>query len=389
MGILDLPHNLFLYLLLLVAVALGFLLGRRERRKPREVVIRDYYQGLNFLLSDRPELGVDQFIQDAEVSDQTVDVHLAMASVVRRRGEVDKAIRIHQNLLASPVLNAANKQLIELELARDYQMAGLLDRAEGLLQQIVSKGGQQKTAASELLLDLYEQERDWQKAIDVGQRLIRHNEDLKSRIAHFYCELADALLADGDRKPATLKQASQYVRRAIDLAPVEARGHWLLAQIAFHQKRDKQVLRHIHRASQIQKDLVSVFLPLYQRACERLSDEAAFEQFLQQCLARSPDPQVLRAWIRHCHAMGRPVDKDAVLGQISRAPQPAHLPELLTLMDEETHLRDGVLEQINRVVYEEPRFQCKNCGFSGHLLLWHCPTCKTWGSFGQPTTSNR
>jgi len=160
----DLPHNLLLYGLLLVAVAAGFLLGRRERNgaeKPRNAVIQDYYQGLNFLLSERPELGVDQFIQSAEVSDQTIDVHLAMASVVRRRGEVDKAIRIHQNLLASPVLNKSNKQLIELELARDYQVAGLLDRAESLLQQIADKRGLQEQSALELLLDLYEQQRDW------------------------------------------------------------------------------------------------------------------------------------------------------------------------------------------------------------------------------------
>ena len=118
----DLPHNLLLYVFLTLALGIGFLLGRREQKpaKNQATVIRDYYQGLNFLLGERPELGVDRFIQAMQVSDDTVDVHLALASVVRRRGEVDKAIRLHQNLLASPVLSSANKNLVEYELARRF-----------------------------------------------------------------------------------------------------------------------------------------------------------------------------------------------------------------------------------------------------------------------------
>ena len=115
----DLPQDIALYLLLVLAVGAGYWLGRKDRNRPRpqQAVIKDYYQGLNFLLGDKPEIGVDRFIDAMEVSDATIDVHLAMAGVLRRRGEMDKAIRIHQNLLASPMLTATNKQLVEMELS--------------------------------------------------------------------------------------------------------------------------------------------------------------------------------------------------------------------------------------------------------------------------------
>ncbi len=385
----ELPHNMMLYLVLLAAVAAGFLLGRRERprRKDSNAVIQDYYEGLNFLLSDRPELGVDQFIRGAEVSDQTIDVHLAMASVVRRRGEVDKAIRIHQNLLASPVLNNPNKQLIELELARDYHVAGLLDRAENLLLQIVGRRALQESAALELLLDLYEQERAWQQAIDISARLLKSDEKLKLRVSHFYCELAETVLGRQDAQPADLKQAAQQARSAVELAPGQVRGHWLAAQIAFLQRRDKQVLKHISRAVQLQGDLVAVFLPLYQQASERLSDDASFEQFLQGGLQRHPQPAVLRAWIAFLQSRGRPVDHNEVLQQISRAPQLAHLPLLLSLLEQPEVDRAEVMAQVSRVVVAESQFQCGNCGFASQHLMWHCPTCRQWGTFAVPAKS--
>lgn len=396
----ELPHNLLLYGLLLVAVAAGFLLGRRERNgaeKPRNLVLKDYYQGLNFLLSERPEMGVDQFIQSAEVSDQTIDVHLAMASVVRRRGEVDKAIRIHQNLLASPVLNKTNKQLIELELARDYQVAGLLDRAESLLQQIAAKRGLQEQAALELLLDLYEQQRDWQQALTISQRLLSFDESVKPRISHFYCEQVEQLLNFEADKPASLKQAAQLARRAAELAPDEVRSVWLTAQILFQQGKFKQVLRQLHKACQLRGDLVAVFVPLYEQACVGLADSAAYLQFLQDQLARHPHPGLMRALVSHLRSRGEIPDSHALVQQISRAPQLAHLPILLDMLPAHTglqqmpsaqqadiELQQQAHQQIEKIVSTAQHYQCGNCGFSGHHMLWHCPTCRQWGTFTIP-----
>jgi lipopolysaccharide biosynthesis regulator YciM len=371
-------NNILIYLLLLLAVAIGFLLGRRERKpaRSRQAVIKDYYQGLNFLFGDQPELGVERFIESMEVSDETLDVHLAMASVVRRRGEVEKAIRIHQNMLSMPVLNPTNKQLVEFELARDYHQAGLLDRAEALLTRIASGRGGQLQPALELLLDLYEQEREWLKAIEVSQKLVNGKPELRARVSHYYCELAEAHM------PADLLRAQEYIKDAIACDPLQPRSHWLNAQLEMQQKKYKKVLKHIERAVELQPALVGEYLETYRTACENLHAEDQYEKFLRTTAQRHPDPKVLRALL----GLRRHLDDDqtvALTEEIARAPKLAHLPLLLELADDSPDelSAQNIREQINRIVKDEATLQCANCGFSSHALMWHCPTCKQWGSF--------
>jgi lipopolysaccharide assembly protein B len=374
----DLPHNILLYVLLVIAVGAGFLIGRQERKRPRPqaAVIKDYYQGLNFLLGDRPELGVDRFIDAMEVSDKTIDVHLAMAGVLRRRGELDKAIRIHQNLIASPVLSNLNKQLVEMELARDYHTAGIWDRAEKLLVQIVARKGAQERPALELLLDLYEQEREWQQAIDVSAKLLKSNPQIRVRVGHFYCELAEQALAQQDTK-----RAAVLVRKAVENAPAQARGHWLLARLALANKRYKQVLKHVQKAVELSPELVSEYLPLYRTACENLTNPGEYERFLKHSLSLYPDPVLLQEWIDFRHANGSAVPGDALLEEIARAPGYGHLPLLIELGAREPEVA-GVLEQIQKIVKLQAGYQCTNCGFTSPQVIWHCPGCRAWGSFG-------
>ena len=161
------PENFALYLLLVVALGIGYLLGRRERtrrRTPTANIGRDYFRGLNHLLNERQDLAIDTFIEAIAVDNDTVDTHLALGSLVRRRGEVDKAIRIHQNLLARPALSGSHRTQIELELARDYMAAGLLDRAENLLLELVKNDTDAKHVGMEMLVEIYQRESDWARA---------------------------------------------------------------------------------------------------------------------------------------------------------------------------------------------------------------------------------
>jgi len=374
---LDLPHNILLYALLLTAVAAGFFLGRKDRRRkrPQQAVITDYYHGLNFLLEDRPELGADRFIEAMEVSDATVDVHLAMASVVRRRGELEKAIRIHQNLLASPVLSQANKQLVEMELARDYHAGGLLDRAEKLLLQVIRRRGTQETAGLELLLDLYEQEREWQSAIDVSAKLVRRSDKTRVRVCHLYCELAEQALAKTD-----VRQALVCADKAQAMAANEARPYWILSRVELAQNNHRRALRNLQKATERSPELVGAYLAVYRSICESLQNPDEYERFLRQSLRSYPDPELLRELFELRQQDDAAETQEMLLKEIARAPSQAHL-SLLLEFDLGLDLAREIKTQIGDIVRRQAGYQCENCGFTSPQVAWHCPSCRAWSSF--------
>ncbi|HIL84565.1 MAG TPA: lipopolysaccharide assembly protein LapB, partial [Pseudomonadales bacterium] len=128
--------NLILYALIVGAIGIGWLLGRRDRTKKSEIVGPNYYQGLNYLLNEEPDRAVTTFIESLEVNNDTLETHLALGGLLRRRGELDKAVVVHENILAHAKLSREDMQGVQLELARDYLLAGLLDRAEELCVQL-------------------------------------------------------------------------------------------------------------------------------------------------------------------------------------------------------------------------------------------------------------
>lgn len=371
--------------MLLIALAIGFLVGRKDKTpKPQTTVIKDYYQGLNFLLGERPELSVDRFIHAMEVNNDSIDVHLALASVLRRRGEVDKAIRLHQNLLASPLLNSTNKQLVEFELARDYHAAGLLDRAEGLLTDIVSRKDAQLKPAHSLLMDLYEQEREWQKAIDLSRRLSVTDTVLKARLSHFHCEMGSALLAKGE-----IRAAMEAAKSAISMDAANPRGHWLAAKIDHLSKKHKPTLKRLAKVVELQSDLGGEVMALYANACNALGADNAYYEFLLNSLNLYADPRLLVAMMDFRREHGLDIDLHEIVTYIERAPTGQHLSLLLELLDaNDTAAQQRVRKLLQKLSSKTSGRQCQNCGFSTHNHIWHCPTCKHWGSFSQPASAN-
>ena len=188
--------------LFLLLAAAGWALGRFGERDefedaPAPLNI-DYLKGLNFLLNEQTDQALEHFLQMVRVDDQTIETHFALGSLFRRRGEVDRAIRIHQNIIARPDLAAEQRDQALFSLAKDYLGAGLLDRAEKLFVRL-AQGSRFQVQALENLCRIYEQEKDWEKAIDAGQRLeLLGGRSLALQIAHYYCELAESAAAKGD-----------------------------------------------------------------------------------------------------------------------------------------------------------------------------------------------
>mgnify|MGYP006450763273 FL=1 len=167
--------DIALIALVTVAIAIGYLLGRRSLKKAATGIFplafnKTYFQGLNYLLNEQPDKAVDAFVESLDVNANTLETHLALGKLMRKQGQVDRAIRIHQNLLARPQLDIADQHQVHLELARDFMAAGLLDRAEMLLKEVIAESTDLRGIAQRYLLDIFQDEREWSDAFRLLKR---------------------------------------------------------------------------------------------------------------------------------------------------------------------------------------------------------------------------
>ena len=245
--------TLFLFLLLPVAALSGWLIGRRDkpqiaRRHGHELPL-GYIKGLNYLLDEQPDKAIDVFIQMLDVNSETVETHLALGSLFRRRGEVDRAIRIHQNLIARPTLNAEQRMHALNELGQDYMRAGLLDRAEALYAELVESGPHTINALQQLI-DIYQQEKDWEKAIESARKLaFKTRKSQDTVIAHYYCELAEQELRANETH-----KALKLIKKALATDSRCARASILEGDIEYRLGDVKSAIRAYRRVEDQDSD---------------------------------------------------------------------------------------------------------------------------------------
>ena len=210
---------------------------RRGERKRNRNFSNRYFQGLNYLLDEQPDKAIAVFIEMAEVTADTVETHLALGSLFRRRGEVERAIRVHQNIISKPGLDERQKTRALLELGEDYMRAGLFDRAENLFTELIERESHAPSALRHLL-DIYQQEKDWEKALQQAQKLEAVTDEKMGLVmAHFCCEMAEIDLAEN--KPAA---ARKHLRQARRHFPESIRARLILARIA-------QTAGNVHRSA--------------------------------------------------------------------------------------------------------------------------------------------
>ena len=377
-----------LWLLLPVAAASGWWAGRRssadrasagagrEARPPS-----DYFRGLNYLLNEQQDEAIEVFIRLVEVDSDTIETHLALGSLFRRRGEVDRAIRLHQNLIARPNLSKQNRAYALLELARDYMRAGVLDRAEGLFSELV-RTRMHVVEASRQLLTIYEREREWRAAIDTAKTLQRaSSESMGGVIAHYWCELAET-----ERRAGNARTARQYAAKALGADPQCVRASILEGDLAMEARQYRQAVRAYRRV----ESQDPAFLP---EVIERLLD----------ALGRAEHPSVLSAYIDQLrgryngfsvvHAASRLIrqrEGDAAARsffreQMLKRPSLRGLREWVAMELEHASERsrpgtEVVLDMLDRLLESKPVYQCHQCGLQGKVLHWQCPSCRTWNS---------
>lgn len=371
--------------LFLLGVAIGRSLRHRKTLLPVRFTADSYHQSLRFLLNEQTDSTVDIFIQSLDVTPETLDIHLAVAGLMRRKGEITKAIAIHENLLTVTGLTIDLKQQVQLELAQNYIHAGLLDRAELLLLPLV-RLRKPIAGALEQLLGIYQNEKEWQKAIDIAERLQGNSErfgvqELAQMKSHYYCELAEEHIAAGRQA-----EAQHYLQLAGHSHQYSFRAGLIAARLAYEAHSYTEALAIVKKLPQHDPDLTRECLPLLIACCHALGDQEGLRKSLFLILNQHKNNSTQVALSDVIAAQeGTESAVFFLEQQVSQKPSIRVLKQIIDLYLQHS---DGKAKQnlellsliVEKVIAEKPIYLCNRCGFSAVHLHWLCPGCKTWGS---------
>jgi lipopolysaccharide biosynthesis regulator YciM len=369
--------------------ALGWLAARVDIKQlllESRALPRSYFKGLNFLLNEQPDKAIEAFIEVVKVDPQTVELHFALGSLFRRRGEVERAIRMHQNLVERPDLAAEQKLAALFELAQDYFKAGLLDRAEELFLKLEPTSYAEQ--ALHFLLEIYEQEKEWHKAVEVAGRLETvTGRSHQKEIANFCCELAinETMHSRPDAARPHLAEALAHHRLCV-------RANLLLGDLEAAAGRHEEAIEAWKRIeSQSPQHLALVSERLYNAYKQRGKIEEGVN-LLRGYLTKYPSLDLLNAVFQGMmESRGTEAAYRLARDELRRMPTLLGLDKLLEAQMLEAPLdRRRDLELVKELVNQHTRglamYKCDNCGFRARQYYWHCPACAEWETYSPRRT---
>ena len=366
--------------LLVTAIAIGWFMGRRSQQQAaiQNQVDERYVRGLNYLLNHDTDAALDLFIDSLEVNQHNLETHLALGNAFRRKGEVDKAIHIHQNLLNQQGLTHAQLAQAQLELAHDFIKAGLLDRAEQLL--LESAGfSPNKEIWGRLLLDIYQREKDWDKAMQVGRRFqLQQMPDLAIRLSHYACELAQQHMDAGDEA-----LARQQLQQAAHLAGDNPRIRFLQAQLLMHNENYQAAAEELQQIAKQDPSLIPVILTDLARCYDQAGTPDAWFAWLGKTLSEHPSTSAMLAKAEQLRQESDAAAAAYVTKELRKRPSVKGFNYLIDLhMQWASDAAKESLEALQglTVALEQtkPAYYCKQCGFASSQMQWQCPTCHQW-----------
>ena len=384
-------NEILLLITLFTAIAIGFFLGYQTRKKRRHGrtplseshLNKDYFTGLTYLLNDQQDQAIETFMRVLEINPETIDTHIALGNLFRSKGETEKAIRLHQNLFARPTLSKAMTQQVQLELAKDFFAAGLFDRAERLLVEITdAQAPEIRLQVLKLLVRLYEQEKEWLNAIEISNnRQLRDLPEQRRAVAHYYCELAEELLARDETS-----QAKKYLKQALYHDAECIRANWSTAHLELKNRSLRKAKSILLRIPLQDKRYYSLVLP----ELNSLLSTREMAQLLDEALEAFPAKTALLLKIQQISQQygSRPaleyVEAYAARKQSSSPFVASRMLQLLTEDNASATVRPHLHQlnqQLERYKARQHKSRCMQCGFkSQHLPLWQCPKCRSWGS---------
>jgi len=371
------------WLLLTIAVAAGWFAGRMGVSKdPSKVPISDeesVRDRLQFLFTNYSDQAVENFVQSLAVNRDTVGLHLSIGAHFRHKGETDRAILIHQNLLARPELPPRYSHQVTYELAVDYLNAGLLDRAEALLHQLMGdrEYGQK---ASLQLIDLYQQEKEWSKAAQVANTLTtgEHDAIMFKMLAYITCELSEEALKQDDRW-----QAQKLAKEALSFDRSCVRATFILMRLLIRQGSYREAATQSLKVFDQNPDFGPEAVDRLLKLEREHGDVGKLGKKLGKLYDAWPSTSLLLALVEAVErSSGRMAAIELLRRELELRPSVRGLLRLVTLAGYEKGMTTDEERLVSRIgnmmLANRPIYRCVNCGFSGQQLHWLCPSCKQW-----------
>ncbi|MEW6982738.1 lipopolysaccharide assembly protein LapB [Colwelliaceae bacterium 6471] len=372
-----------LFLLLPVAMGYGWFMGRNSIKQNDQTAKQDlsikYSTGLNYLLSNQQDKAIDYLLEALKVEDDTVEAHFAMANLFRRRGELDRALKIHEHLVRQKHLSANDKQQAAFELGKDFLSAGLYDRAETMFNKLL-KTKSYGLKSLTYLMQIYQSTKDWQQGLSLKKEIIKtKDKKLLHTLANFYCELATSAL-ENDK----FIEVIELLENALLRDPNSCRANWLMAQIYENHQQYAEACQCYQDIYQQDKEFFPDVIANMHHCYTQIDAQDEFYKFIRKVYEETGSTSALIEYLQQLeqkHGMSRA--KDFLLSALKRRPTIRGFKHFVKMQvtdtqDSNTESLAVITELISAYLNVKHRYSCRTCGFNSSTHYWSCPSCHDW-----------
>ncbi len=372
------------FLLLPVAAAYGWYMGRNSIKQndqsAKEALSKKFSTGINYLLSNQQDKAIDFLIEALKVDNDTVEAHFAMANLFRRRGELDRALRVHEYLVQQKHLPSKDKQKAIYELGKDFLSAGLYDRAEDMFMRSL-KTNLYGLKSLTFLFQIYQSTSDWQRGLAMEKMVVKHDDKkLLHILANFYCEIATKALAD-----KKYIEVVEILEKALTLDPNSCRTHWLLAKVYEDQEQYSEACRCYqeiyHQDNEFFPDVIENMHQCY----IKLNDEVEFYAFLRKAYEETGSSSLLIKYVNYIRVKNsNKKAQDYMMTALNRRPTIRGFKHFVKLQNDDKECESNnesmamITGLISSYLKVKPRYSCRTCGFNSSTHYWSCPSCHGW-----------
>lgn len=373
-----------LFLLLPVAMGYGWFMGRNSIKQKDQSAKQDlsikYSTGLNYLLSNQQDKAIDYLIEALKVEDDTVEAHFAMANLFRKRGELDRALKVHEHLVRHGNLPTKAQQQAIYELAKDFLTAGLYDRAEHMFHKLLKTKIYQIKSLT-YLMQIYQSTKDWQQGIALKKSIVKSKDkQLLHNLANFYCEQAVAA-----QQQDKFIDVIELLENALECDPKSCRANWHMAGVYEKHEQFEQAAECYKAIYQQDKDFFPDVIDKMHLCYKSLEEEAAFYDFIRTVYDETASTSALIKYLEYIsEKFNDQKAQEFLLSALKRRPTIKgfkHFIKLQMASDSSSNQNeslDAIKELISAYISMRPRYSCRTCGFNSSTHYWSCPSCHDW-----------